>query len=69
MKNSIDLLDGPEMDLLAELLECEEKKLAVEIRHTDTAEFRASLHRRLEMVGVILGKLRTPVNGGGCRLS
>ena len=58
--NTIDRLDASEMDLLSELLECEEKKLSIEIRHTDTAEYRASLHRRLEMVGVILGKLRCP---------
>lgn len=58
--NTIDRLDASEMDLLSELLECEEKKLSIEIRHTDRAEFRASLHRRLEMVGVILGKLRSP---------
>jgi hypothetical protein len=58
--NPVDRLDAREIDLLSELLECEEKKLTVEIRHTDTAEFRALLHRRLEAIGRILGKLRSP---------
>lgn len=57
---SADRLNAAEMDLLMELLECEEKKLTIEIRHTDAAEFRHSLQRRLEMIGGILGKLRLP---------
>lgn len=56
----MDRLDAVEMDLLLELLECEEKKLTIEIRHTDAAEFRHSLQRRLEMIGTILGKIRMP---------
>jgi hypothetical protein len=57
---AIERLRPEELDLVAELLECEEKKLSIEIRHTDTAEFRATLQRRQEMIGVILGKLKLP---------
>ena len=44
------ILVGPELELILELLEGEQKELLVEIRHTDTAEFRGGLKNRLEMV-------------------
>lgn len=44
------VLAGPELELILELLEGEQKELLVEIRHTDTAEFRAGLKDRLDMV-------------------
>ncbi len=44
------VLSGPELELILELLEGEQKELLVEIRHTDTAEFRAGLKERLAMV-------------------
>lgn len=43
-------LARPELDLILELLEGEQKSLLVEIRHTDTAVFRAGLKDRLAMV-------------------
>jgi len=36
------ILVGPELELILELLEGEQKELLVEIRHTDTTEFRAA---------------------------
>jgi hypothetical protein len=44
------VLSGPEIDLILELLESEQKELLVEIRHTDNARFRAGLKGRLTMV-------------------
>jgi hypothetical protein len=44
------ILVGQELELILELLEGEQKELLVEIRHTDTAEFRAGLKDRLETV-------------------
>lgn len=47
-------LSSPELDLILELLEGEQKKLLVEIRHTDTANFRAGLKQRLAMVELLV---------------
>jgi len=44
------VLSGPEVDLILELLEDAQKHLLIEIRHTDTAAFRAGLKERLAMV-------------------
>ena len=44
------VLSGPELQLILELLEDAQKHLLVEIRHTDTAEYRAGLKERLAMV-------------------
>ncbi|MGA2882926.1 MAG: hypothetical protein ABSG13_28590 [Bryobacteraceae bacterium] len=44
------VLSGPELHLILELLEDAQKHLLVEIRHTDTAEYRAGLKARLAMV-------------------
>ena len=41
------VLSGPQLSLFLELLQSEQKKLFVEIRHTDTATFRAGLKERL----------------------
>lgn len=43
-------LSGPELGLILELLEDAQKHLLVEIRRTDTAEFRAGLRDHLAMV-------------------
>jgi len=43
-------LSGTELELILELLEGEQKELLLEIRHTDTADFRAGLRDRLEIV-------------------
>jgi len=44
------VLSGPELQLILELLEDAQKHLLVEIRHTDTAEYRAGLKERLAIV-------------------
>ena len=44
------VLSKPEIDLILELLESEQKELLVEIRHTDNKVFRAGLKERLEVV-------------------
>ena len=44
------VLSGPELQLILELLEDAQKHLLVEIRHTDTAEYRAGLKERLATV-------------------
>jgi ABC-type Na+ transport system ATPase subunit NatA len=44
------VLSGPELQLILELLEDAQKHLLIQIRHTDTANFRAGLKERLAMV-------------------
>jgi hypothetical protein len=44
----------PELDLVREVLEGEQKELLLEIRHTDTANFRAGLKERLAMVEALI---------------
>lgn len=43
-------LAGEELTVLNELLETEQARLLVEIRHTDHRSFRDDLRRRLEIV-------------------
>jgi len=43
-------LSKPEVDLILELLESEQKELLIEIRHTDNKIFRAGLKERLAVV-------------------
>ena len=43
-------LAGEELAVLNELLETEQARLLVEIRHTDHRSFRDDLRRRLEIV-------------------
>lgn len=52
------VLEEAEWALVAELLEEERRELPVEIRHTDSRAYREQLHRRLEMVEVLLQRLR-----------
>ena len=47
-------LSNPELDLVRELLEDEQKELLFEIRHTDTASFRAGLKVRLANVEALI---------------
>ena len=47
-------LSSSELQLLLELLEGERKQLLVEIRHTDTADFRVGLKERLGTVESLL---------------
>lgn len=50
-----------EWELLAHLLECKQRELLAEIRHTTKRAFREALHERLEEVEELLGKIpRTP---------
>ena len=51
-------LSAPELSLLLELLEGEQKELLVEIRHTDTAVFRVGLKERLEMVEALIRRVK-----------
>ena len=44
------VLSGPEIELILEVLESEQKELLIEIRHTDHAGFRAGLKQRLTVV-------------------
>ena len=48
------VLSGPELHLILEMLEDAQKHLLVEIRHTDTAKFRAGLKERLAMTESLL---------------
>jgi hypothetical protein len=50
--------DLQDLELLEELLECEDRKLAIEVRHTDTAEFKHRLHQRMDRISAILEKVR-----------
>jgi uncharacterized alpha-E superfamily protein len=50
-------LSGDEWNLILELLQQERSDLAPEIHHTDTAEEKDRLHRRLALVNGLLAKL------------
>ena len=52
---------NPELDLVRELLEGEQKELLLEIRHTDTANFRAGLKERLAMVEALIRRTESPL--------
>ena len=43
-------VSSEELEVLAELLESERAKLAIEIRHTDHRSYRAQLRERLAIV-------------------
>ena len=51
-------VSNAELGLLLELLECEQKELLVEIRHTDTRKFRNDLQARLAMVESLIERAR-----------
>lgn len=46
-----------EWELLAHLLECKQRELLAEIRHTTKRAFREALHERLNQVEELLGKI------------
>ncbi len=46
-----------ERTLLLELLTFAEKELIAEIHHTDTRDYKVLLHRRLELLQSIKGKI------------
>jgi hypothetical protein len=56
-------LSEEERQLLVELLERERADLPAEIHHTDTAEVKDMLHRRLGLVDSLLSRLGSPVKG------
>jgi hypothetical protein len=51
-------LTGEERTVLGELLEAEQARLLIEIRHTDHRTFREELRRRLEIVERVIGACR-----------
>ncbi len=51
-------LSGEELTVFAELLEGEQARLLVEIRHTDHRSFRDELRRRLTIVEHLLDQCR-----------
>lgn len=56
------VLSGPELELILELLEDAQKHLLVEIRHTDTAVFRAGLKERLATVESLIHRAEALVH-------
>jgi hypothetical protein len=52
-------LSEAQLNLILELLEGEQKELLVEIRHTDTANFRMGLKERLATVEAALLKVKS----------
>lgn len=56
------ILSGPQLDLILELLESEQKGLLVEIRHTDSRAFRAGLKERLAMVESLIHEVEALVH-------
>ncbi|HUJ49393.1 MAG TPA: hypothetical protein VLW25_04315 [Bryobacteraceae bacterium] len=52
-------LSEAQLNLILELLEGEQKELLVEIRHTDTANFRMGLKERLATVEAVLLKVKS----------
>jgi hypothetical protein len=51
-------LTGEELIVLRQLLEAEQARMLVEIRHTDHRSFRDELRRRLDVVEHLLGQCR-----------
>jgi hypothetical protein len=49
-------LSGEELEVLAELLEAEQARLLVEIRHTDHRSFRNELSHRLTLIEHLLAR-------------
>jgi len=52
------VLSGPELDLILELLQSQQKELRVEIRHTDSADFRAGLKGRMATVESLIQQIQ-----------
>jgi hypothetical protein len=56
------VLSGPELHLILELLQDAQKHLLIEIRHTDTASFRAGLKERLTIVESLIHQSEASVH-------
>ena len=52
-------LSGDELTVFKELMEGEQARLLVEIRHTDHRSFREELRRRLALVERLIDQCRT----------
>lgn len=52
-------LAGEELTVLSQLLEAEQARLLVEIRHTDHRSFREDLRRRLEILEHLIDQCRS----------
>jgi hypothetical protein len=52
-------LSEDELKLVVELLEREQKELLIEIRHTDTANFRTGLKERLATIEALLKRAQS----------
>lgn len=52
------VLSQDEHDLLTEVLESEDGRLAIEIRHTDKRAYREELKHRLHLVEALLARLK-----------
>lgn len=50
-------LKPEEWELLGQLLECKQRELLAELRHTTKRAFREALHERLEQVEELLKKI------------
>lgn len=50
-------LKPEEWELLGRLLECKQRELLAELRHTTKRAFREALHERLEQVEELLRKI------------
>ncbi|MCS7044702.1 MAG: hypothetical protein NZR01_18095 [Bryobacteraceae bacterium] len=50
-------LKPEEWELLGQLLECKQRELLAELRHTTKRAFREALHERLEQVEELLRKI------------
>jgi hypothetical protein len=53
-------LAGEELTVLRELLESEQARLLVEIRHTDHRTYRTELRHRLQLVEHLLDEVAIP---------
>ena len=52
------VLSEPELELMLELLQSQQKELLIEIRHTDSAHFRTALKKRFEIVESLIRELQ-----------
>ncbi len=52
-------ISDPELELILELLDRDQRKLLVEIRHTDSHKFREDLRARLAAIESLIERGRT----------
>jgi hypothetical protein len=56
-------LDDPEVALIQEILDAEERDLHHEIHYTDSNQYKESLKAKLELVQAVRRKLANPAQG------